>query len=66
MKEVWDNVSTDGVMTKAQELEMSVDLPPEIPGYVDTEFKDVQNKCANSTVSSPGTNGRIEARNIVS
>ena len=41
MKEVWDNVATDGVMTKAQELGMSVDLPPEIPGCVDTEFKDV-------------------------
>ena len=66
MKEVWDNVATDGVMTKAQELGMSVDLLPEIPGHVDTEFKDVQNECAKSTVSSPGTNGRIEARNIVS
>ena len=41
MKEVWDNLATDGVVTKAQELGMSVDLPPEIPGYVDTKFKDV-------------------------
>ena len=35
--EVWDNLSTDGVKSKAQELGMSADLGPEIEGFVDED-----------------------------
>ena len=40
--EVWDNLATDGVVSKAQELGMSADLGPEIEGFVDEAFEDVQ------------------------
>ena len=42
VKEVWDDLATDGIVSKAQELGMSADPGPEIPGYVETEFEDVQ------------------------
>ena len=40
MEEVWDNLATDGIVNKAQELGMGADLGPEITGYAETEFKD--------------------------
>ena len=33
VQEVWDNLATDGIVSKAQELGMSADLGPEILSY---------------------------------